>query len=56
MDEQQISETSSGDITIEQLQAELSEALKQAEENLSDETNTADLENYRKKKKQREQS
>ncbi|MEK7075200.1 MAG: nucleotide exchange factor GrpE [Patescibacteria group bacterium] len=51
MDEQQISETSSGDITIEQLQAELSEALKQAEENLSGWKRTqADLENYRKKK------
>ncbi|MHB8870998.1 MAG: nucleotide exchange factor GrpE [Candidatus Doudnabacteria bacterium] len=51
MDEQQISETSSEDITIEQLQAELSEALKQAEENLSGWKRTqADLENYRKKK------
>ncbi|MEK7651886.1 MAG: nucleotide exchange factor GrpE [Patescibacteria group bacterium] len=51
MDEQQISETSSGDITMEHLQAELSEALNQAEENLSGWKRTqADLENYRKKK------
>jgi len=51
MDEQQISTVGSGEITIEQLQTELSDALKQAEDNLSGWKRTqADLENYRKRK------
>ncbi len=50
---EQISNTTSADISIEQLQQELAEALAKAEENLSGwKRAQADMENYRKRKEQ----